>query len=50
MKPGHILLRKNEKEPERRRPFCFFPDGAFLYHEEWKHDPDNLWPGPLTER
>ncbi|MFS9533029.1 hypothetical protein Q6239_06070 [Klebsiella pneumoniae] len=50
VKPGHILLRKNEKEPERRRPFCFFPDGAVLRHEEWQSHSDNIWPGPFTER
>ena len=38
------------KESERRRPFCLFPDGAFLCHEERKRDPDNLWSGPFAER
>ncbi|ENS4279898.1 hypothetical protein ACE07W_004414 [Salmonella enterica] len=41
---------ENGKEPEGRRPFCILPDGAFLRHEEWQSHPDNLWPGPFTER
>jgi hypothetical protein len=49
VRPGHILLRQKRKSLKAGDRFVSSRTGRFC-HEEWKSNPDNLWPGPFTER